>query len=633
MAVAMKPVIPTPGKKTTPVKPGLDQAIADAMRPKPIMEPVAEIDPPTVSRPPVTGGLSLSDEAPSPIGATVGKPAPIGPDPLKFPPPTIGPGPGGDLSKSNFGSVPDYEMTTSAPAPFFAGAGQQQAAPNPWDIPQGGGVGSPLAGGLTGAGQQFGAPTGTGGITQSVEPPPSFTFQTDPFGNPIGANGQAVTDEWQRLRQLQPQLYGTPEAAARTFATEFRNDPAGQVAAMQAMGYTASPDLLQQAGMSATPRTGGSPLDQTRPFIDNLMAEYERSLNPQWEGRQRQLEQSLIGRGLRPGSEAYDTAMADFNRQRSDAFDQARRSATQQGLGAQQQFWAQGFQEQQARDAALERVNAQRNAGLAGRYQAEMAQADRDLRRQEFEEGTRRFNLGFGEDQRQFNEGTRRFDTQFGEDRFRFDTQFGEDRRRFDADRMDRLDQQDFGNLLAMLGFDRQGQIYDNDLINQDYQRTLPWFGLLPQGGPTGIDVQGPYLTQLQMQEARRQHEEAMRAQRSNSRGQAIGQIGSAVIGALLCAREMKDTIAPANIGDVASAIYSLPVDLWRYKGSEAVHLGTYAEEFNQALTNTPDLPVIKLGDVIGALIATVQSQNQRIAELEGNTEKRGPARQKKDAN
>lgn len=43
-------------------------------------------------------------------------------------------------------------------------------------------------------------------------------------------------------------------------------------------------------------------------------------LDPQWDARSRQLEADLLNRGIRPGSEAYDIQMRQFNQQRDDAY-------------------------------------------------------------------------------------------------------------------------------------------------------------------------------------------------------------------------------------------------------------------------------------------------------------------------
>lgn len=50
-------------------------------------------------------------------------------------------------------------------------------------------------------------------------------------------------------------------------------------------------------------------------------------LDPQWQSRQTQTETQLVNQGLRPGMEAYDNAMRDFNYGRNDAYTQANTQA------------------------------------------------------------------------------------------------------------------------------------------------------------------------------------------------------------------------------------------------------------------------------------------------------------------
>lgn len=54
---------------------------------------------------------------------------------------------------------------------------------------------------------------------------------------------------------------------------------------------------------------------------DNRYNDLARArLDPQWDQRAQQNEQDLINRGIRPGSEAYDTMQNQFNQNRNDAY-------------------------------------------------------------------------------------------------------------------------------------------------------------------------------------------------------------------------------------------------------------------------------------------------------------------------
>lgn len=72
-----------------------------------------------------------------------------------------------------------------------------------------------------------------------------------------------------------------------------------------------------------------SPFDyqSIKDVSDDTYAAQTARLDPQWNQRQQQTETQLINQGLRPGTEAYDNAMRDFNQGRNDAYTQARVSA------------------------------------------------------------------------------------------------------------------------------------------------------------------------------------------------------------------------------------------------------------------------------------------------------------------
>lgn len=72
---------------------------------------------------------------------------------------------------------------------------------------------------------------------------------------------------------------------------------------------------------SKTGALSGTPLDlswgATQANLDKLN---QNTLDPQWQHNQTQLDQTLMDKGVTPGSEAYDTAMRNFGQQKSDAY-------------------------------------------------------------------------------------------------------------------------------------------------------------------------------------------------------------------------------------------------------------------------------------------------------------------------
>lgn len=85
----------------------------------------------------------------------------------------------------------------------------------------------------------------------------------------------------------------------------------------------------------------------------NAYTQAASRLDPQWQQQQAQLESKLANQGITQGSGAYQQAMDEFNRQKTDAYNQANYSAIAQGGTAAQQ--AQGMdlalRQQQAQEA------------------------------------------------------------------------------------------------------------------------------------------------------------------------------------------------------------------------------------------------------------------------------------------
>lgn len=87
-----------------------------------------------------------------------------------------------------------------------------------------------------------------------------------------------------------------------------------------------------------------TPLDWSaqQGFLNDLTAQ---NLNPQWDRLAEQNEQSLVNRGLRPGSEAYKNASNDFLQSRSSAFNNANLSNYSNALSSQLQLRNQPLNE------------------------------------------------------------------------------------------------------------------------------------------------------------------------------------------------------------------------------------------------------------------------------------------------
>lgn len=146
------------------------------------------------------------------------------------------------------------------------------------------------------------------------------TYQdTDP------ATGEKVT-RWKQTTALDPRL---ENVANREFGfMQTRDNMAAGAMGRAAQEMGGAPQWDQFGNV-----IGFDPTQQ-REAASN--AAYERSmmrLDPQFNQEQQQLEINLRNRGLRPGDEAYDTAMSNFGRRRTDAYEMARRGAISEGRG------------------------------------------------------------------------------------------------------------------------------------------------------------------------------------------------------------------------------------------------------------------------------------------------------------
>jgi len=82
---------------------------------------------------------------------------------------------------------------------------------------------------------------------------------------------------------------------------------------------------LGQIGVDQSAKIGqllGTPYSLNDATSNKLSGMQRQFLDPQWQEQQSALENQLINKGVRPGSEAYDNAMRDFSTQKQRAYDQ-----------------------------------------------------------------------------------------------------------------------------------------------------------------------------------------------------------------------------------------------------------------------------------------------------------------------
>jgi hypothetical protein len=122
------------------------------------------------------------------------------------------------------------------------------------------------------------------------------------------------------------------------------NGPQVTAEAGNAGGIQRSTPGLDLSNVQAIPQVNDYAMWQAQ----NQAYNQQRSrLDPQFNQQQTQTETQLVNQGLRPGTEAYDTAMGNFNRAKNDAYQTAYNNSAQQGLAAQQAQFGMGLQANQ----------------------------------------------------------------------------------------------------------------------------------------------------------------------------------------------------------------------------------------------------------------------------------------------
>jgi hypothetical protein len=120
-------------------------------------------------------------------------------------------------------------------------------------------------------------------------------------------------------------------------------------------------------------------LAQTPEEIRNRaeQAIYDRSasrLDPQWEQRESEMEAQLRAQGMRPGDEAYDTAMANMERERQDAYQTAMTESImgggQEGQRQYEQMLGRGQFGNQAQQQAYQQAMLRGEFGNQAQQQA-----------------------------------------------------------------------------------------------------------------------------------------------------------------------------------------------------------------------------------------------------------------------
>lgn len=389
---------------------------------------------------------------------------------------------------------------------------------------------------------------------EAPAPAPDFTATA---ANPLAA-----------MSTYQPQTnYSSPEFRGSS-SFQQGNYAAPTIAAPD---YQAGNTQAQQ--VNATPATAGQfDVNAFRPFADAVYSEATRQLDPQFQSQENAFRQRMVNQGIQEGTSAFDTALANFERSRNDAYSQARNQSLAQALGAQNQFFGQNLaNSQMGLQAGLANASnalqaaglnqADRQFGASQGLQGQLANAQMQMQAQQLGQADRQFGaqnqLAYDQLANAFNQRNSEFGAQLGQ----ADRQFGAN---YDYQQQ-RADMQD---LMALLGYGQQADMYNNQLLGIDQQRAGALFGLIPGLTPTQLDVQGTINTGASINQSNAANAQAAQ----NAMYQAVGQMAGGAM--MMSDRRMKTDIS--RVGELDNG---LPVYRFRYKHGGPMQIGVMAQD------------------------------------------------------
>ena len=215
---------------------------------------------------------------------------------------------------------------------------------------------------------------------------------------------------------------------------------------------------------------------------------------------------------------------------------------------------------------------ADRQFGASQGLQGQLANAQMQMQAQQMGQQDRQFGaqMGLQYDQlaNAFNQRNSEFGGQLG---LSYD-QMGQADRQFGANYDYQQQRADMQDLMSLLGYGQQTDMYNNQLLGQDQQRAGSLFGLIPGLTPTQLDVTGPMSSYMGAQQAAYNRQ----GQAQNGMFGALGQLGAAGIGLL------SDIRAKTDISRVGTLDNGLPVYAYRYKDGGPMQIGLMAQDVQQ---------------------------------------------------
>lgn len=257
---------------------------------------------------------------------------------------------------------------------------------------------SDMAQGLMGRAQgEFSQPMDWGSLSPWGATPQGGNLQT--YTSPFGFGGPQAS----YINPTTGAGYGGPQGGnLQAYTSAYGGGPQQQAIDTSRM---ATPQLQMGLDFGGTQNVQGADVSRQR-AEDAIYKSATSRLDPQWQQRQTDLETQLANRGITTGSEAYTRAMDDFNRQRSDAYQQASMGAIT-GAGAEAQR-NQGMDlsahQQQVGDITAQGQFANTAAGQAFGFGGQAAQQQLAAQQAAFGQSLQAGQYGLGQQQQAFGQ-------------------------------------------------------------------------------------------------------------------------------------------------------------------------------------------------------------------------------------
>lgn len=369
--------------------------------------------------------------------------------------------------------------------------------------------------------------------------------------------------------------------------------------------------------------------------------------------QQSDMENMLASQGIRPGTQAYNQALRDFNTGKNEAYERAELQAYNTGLNEYETQFRQRFDTAglglQAQQALFDQMykgsdlafNQQYNAAGLG-LNAQQALFDqrykgndlyfnqnRGLQNDYYNQGMGLANFGLGAQQAIFgqNKDVAEFGRLDRQDKFQQEQKAAE----MEAQRQQAIFQQQ--QQIAQMEMQKQAQEYSQQLQQmqaesslrqqqiqeQAYARQLPLNEL--SALISGTQVQGPQFTPVST--AQTPYMPYFQPQAGNNwTSDLIGLGGSFVQGgmSMMSSRKIKEDKRECE--PVLEKVRALPVERWKYVSGvadEGQHIGPYAEDWAEAFGG-PDTHINSV-DAIGVCLKAIQELSDKVDALESKNE------------